>query len=110
MNSLFVIYFNYNSNDLPIPEFDKLNYLIDSISDTPESKIIIEGFTDSLGNYYYNMQLSKFRADVVKNYLLSKGIVSEKIEVFGRGPENPIASNGTLEGRRRNRRVEVRIE
>ena len=105
-----IIYFNHNSNDLPIQEFDKLNYLIDSISDTPESKIIIEGFTDSLGNYYYNMQLSKFRADVVKNYLLSKGIVSEKIEVFGRGPENPIASNDTPEGRRRNRRVEVRIE
>ena len=104
------VYFEHNSNDLSIQERDKLNYLADRFLHSAKSKIIIEGFTDSLGDYDYNKELSEFRADVVKTYLISKGIASEKIKVFGRGPENPIASNDTLEGRRRNRRVEVRIE
>lgn len=104
------VYFEHNSNELSIQELDKLNYLADRFLHSSKSKIIIEGFTDSLGDYDYNKELSAFRADVVKTYLISKGIASEKIEVFGRGPENPIASNDTLEGRRRNRRVELRIE
>ena len=104
-----IVYFNYNSNQLSINELEKLDYVV-KLLNSPESKIIIEGFTDSQGDYYYNQQLSKFRADVVKNYFVGREIASEKIEVFGRGPENPIASNDTIEGRRRNRRVEVRIK
>lgn len=104
------VYFNYNSNELPIQELNKLNHLADRILHSPKSKIVIEGFTDSIGNYYYNKQLSKFRADVVKNFMVSRGIASEKIHVFGRGSEDPVASNDTMEGRRRNRRVEVSVE
>ena len=104
-----IVYFNYNSNQLSINELEKLEYVV-KLLNSPESKIIIEGFTDSQGDYYYNQQLSKFRADVVKNYFVGREIASEKIEVFGRGPANPIASNDTIEGRRQNRRVEVRIK
>jgi general secretion pathway protein A len=104
-----IVYFNYNSNQLSIDELEKLDYAVKLLY-SPESKVIIEGFTDSQGDYYYNQQLSKFRADVVKNYFVGREIASEKIEVFGRGPANPIASNDTMEGRRRNRRVEVRIK
>ena len=47
------------------------------------------------------------RAEVVKKHLVDKGISAEKIETFGMGPENPIASNETFEGRKLNRRIEV---
>ncbi len=79
-------------------------------SDNPVSEIIVEGYTDSLDDYIYNKNLSKSRADVIKKYLVDKGIPATKIETFGMGPENPIASNETFEGRKLNRRIEIRIK
>jgi len=54
-----------------------------------------------------NLRISRLRAETVKSYLVDKGAVSDKIEVIAMGPENPIASNNTSEGRRQNRRVEI---
>jgi general secretion pathway protein A len=76
----------------------------------PVSKIIVEGYTDSRGDYVYNKNLSRSRAEVVKKYLVEKGIPETKIEAVGRGPENPIASNDTFEGRKRNRRIEISVK
>ena len=50
------------------------------------------------------------RAEVVKKYLIDKGIPVEKIETFAMGSENPIASNETFEGRKLNRRIEIRFK
>ena len=76
---------------------------------SPEVKIKIKGFTDSTGDYDYNVSVSKLRADKIKSYLLSNGVNSLNIESLGLGSENPIANNATLEGRRKNRRVEIEI-
>ena len=50
------------------------------------------------------------RAEVIKKYLIDEGIPAEKIETFGMGSENPIATNETLEGRKLNRRIEIRFK
>jgi outer membrane protein OmpA-like peptidoglycan-associated protein len=69
----------------------------------------VEGYTDSYGDPVYNRQLSKYRADMVKNYLIGHGIAPANIITIGRGPENPLKSNTTFEGRKQNRRVEIQV-
>ncbi|MCK5097703.1 MAG: OmpA family protein, partial [Desulfobacteraceae bacterium] len=60
-------------------------------------------------NPEYNKKLSKFRANIVKSFLMGKGIKPEQIIEKGLGSENPIESNNTSFGRRMNRRVEVEV-
>jgi outer membrane protein OmpA-like peptidoglycan-associated protein len=73
----------------------------------PETKLIVEGHTDSVGSDASNESLSQRRADAVKAALLSRGIQSDRIETLGRGEGFPVASNDTQAGRQQNRRVEI---
>jgi outer membrane protein OmpA-like peptidoglycan-associated protein len=68
----------------------------------------VAGYTSSTGARTVNMRLSQQRADAVKDYLVSKGVPSSRLISVGYGPRNPIASNRTLAGRRRNMRVEIK--
>jgi len=52
------------------------------------------------------LKISKQRAESVKNYLINQGIQSDRLAVNGYGPENPMISNSTREGRAKNRRIE----
>lgn len=73
-------------------------------------KIIIAGHTDSVGDAKYNMRLSQSRARAVKQYLVDKfKIAPSLIETAGYGDSRPIATEGTTEGRQKNRRVEIRL-
>ena len=105
-----IIHFKHNSMRLSDEAYELLDQIVDFGSSNPVSKIIVEGYTDSLGHPAYNKNLSKMRAEVVKKYLVDKGISSAKIETVGMGPENPIASNETFEGRKLNRRIEIRFK
>lgn len=70
----------------------------------------IEGHTDSVGNADANRVLSKKRADSVANFLASEGSLDKnKFVVVGKGPDEPVADNGTTEGKAQNRRTEVEI-
>ena len=104
-----IIYFKHNSNEILIHDLATIDNVVSLISDHPTLKVLIEGFTDSHGNYNYNKQLSKSRAEVVKNYFVAKGVATDRIEIYGRGPNNPINSNDTIEGRKQNRRVEIKL-
>jgi OmpA-OmpF porin, OOP family len=74
----------------------------------PDLKITIEGHTDNVGGLAYNEKLSQRRADAVKNYLVAKfGIEASRLTAKGYGMIKPIDSNGTPEGRQKNRRVEA---
>lgn len=72
--------------------------------------IVVEGHTDSRGSRDTNMTLSQNRADAVMNFLVSNGVLKESITAVGRGPDVPVADNGTREGRQQNRRVEIIVK
>jgi OOP family OmpA-OmpF porin len=73
-------------------------------------KVKITGHTDNIGKPEYNMKLSLRRAETVRDYLISfGGIDPKKLEVIGKGENNPIAENSTEKGRAKNRRVEIEV-
>jgi general secretion pathway protein A len=102
-----IIYFKHNSNELTDKAFKTLHQIAEYLIRSPETKITIKGYTDSTGHYRYNVNVSKFRANIIKSYLAGTGVDSSKIESLGLGPANPVATNSTAEGRRANRRVEI---
>lgn len=104
-----IIYFNHNSNDLPEQAYDMLDRIAGFMISNPDASINISGYTDSSGAYSYNMSVSQFRANMVKGYLVGKGVDPFKIDALGLGPKNPIASNTTEKGRQTNRRVEIEL-
>ncbi len=108
-NKKFIIYFQHNSNALSKNAYEILGKLAGFMTENPDTKIVIEGYSDSSGQYSYNVTISKYRADSVKSYLLARKIAPERIESLGMGPEKPIYSNKTLEGRKLNRRVEIKL-
>ena len=102
------ILFNTNNSKLDL----SANYILDEIvyvlERNPGLTIDISGYTDNVGSFDYNVNLSQTRADAVKAYLVSKGIVESRLNAKGFGPNNPAESNDTEEGRAMNRRVELK--
>ncbi len=89
-------------------------YILDGLAETMLAhdeikKVLIKGHTDSRGNRLYNLKLSKERAGAVKQYLMDKGVQTDRLESEGYGPDQPIATNDTAEGRSLNRRVDFDI-
>jgi outer membrane protein OmpA-like peptidoglycan-associated protein len=75
-----------------------------------ESKITVEGHTDSQGEPGYNQDLSQRRAQSVRDYLVSRGIAADRVTAQGFGLTRPIADNTSAEGRANNRRVEIVVQ
>jgi outer membrane protein OmpA-like peptidoglycan-associated protein len=84
-----------------------VNRLATFLSSNPQTKVLIEGHTDSRGSEDYNVGLSERRAHAVSTALESRGISADQIQTLGRGKAYPVASNDTPEGRQQNRRVEI---
>ena len=85
----------------------ELNRLADYMRDSPNTRIIVEGYTDNRGSAEYNQQLSEERAQSVASALTTQGIAADRIQTIGRGKEFPVASNATPAGRQQNRRVDI---
>jgi OOP family OmpA-OmpF porin len=75
----------------------------------PSVRIEVSGHTDNTGRREVNMRLSQSRADAVERYLVEHGIDEGRIVTRGAGPDEPIDSNATREGRANNRRIEFRV-
>jgi outer membrane protein OmpA-like peptidoglycan-associated protein len=75
-----------------------------------EQPIVVYGFTDNVGTRDNNMVLSQNRAQAVRTYLVSKGIPQDLITAEGKGPDQPISDNNSVEGRATNRRVEIVVQ
>jgi outer membrane protein OmpA-like peptidoglycan-associated protein len=89
----------------------KLNDVAKALTEQdPDSKMVVEGHTDSQGSAAFNQDLSQRRAQSVRDYLVSRGIASDRITAAGFGPSRSIADNGTAEGRANNRRVEIVVQ
>jgi outer membrane protein OmpA-like peptidoglycan-associated protein len=84
-----------------------INRLATFLTANPQTKVLIEGHTDSRGGDDYNIGLSERRARAVSTELQSRGISGDQIQTLGRGKDLPVASNDTPEGRQQNRRVEI---
>ncbi len=79
------------------------------LRDNPNSDLRIVGHTDNTGTDAINNPLSVERATSTRSYLTSRGVSSSRVQVEGRGSYQPIASNDTVDGRSRNRRVEILV-
>lgn len=88
---------------------DDLRAMAGVLSRYPDSRVIVTGHTDNVGDASYNLDLSKRRANSVAGELLANGVSSSRIQTIGAGEAQPVATNLTPEGRRQNRRVEVVI-
>jgi len=85
----------------------KLAKLSGIIQAHPGLNLAIEGYTDTTGSADFNMKLSQQRADTVRQFLISQGLLPDTITSQGFGEANPIADNGSSAGRKQNRRVEI---
>ncbi|NNM50676.1 MAG: OmpA family protein [Pseudomonadales bacterium] len=83
----------------------QLHKLIDFMHQYPDVNVVIEGYTDNVGNAQANQLLSQRRADVVRNVLVSAGVDASRLKAVGYGESRPVASNATEQGRSENRRV-----
>ena len=72
-------------------------------------KVRVVGYTDNTGTAEHNSKLSKQRAEVVRDYLVSMGADPKKLDAIGAADANPIADNSTKEGQAKNRRVEIEV-
>jgi len=87
--------------------YPRLERVVEYMVHMPDARIRISGYTDSMGDAERNRQLSEARAQAVRLYLVAHDIDAGRIEAVGYGEEDPVASNDTEEGRRRNRRIEA---
>ena len=104
------IQFEINSSELLSSSFLEINKLALLLSENADWNILLTGHTDSTGNVDFNLDLSKRRAEAVLQALTERGIQKERISTQGLGDTQPIASNGTPDGRRLNRRTEMTLQ
>ena len=103
------ITFATDSADIASSFYTPLNNLAGSFRQYNQNSIEIVGHTDSTGNHAYNMGLSQRRAQSVANYLMAQGVDASRLSTRGAGPDQPVTSNATADGRAQNRRVEVTL-
>jgi len=100
------VLFDLNKSTIKPEAIKVLNKIAAYLNKHPEMKVEVRGYTDSTGPHAWNMKLSQRRADAVRDYLAGEGVPTDRLSTNGYGPDNPIASNDTKEGRALNRRVD----
>ena len=103
------INFKYNSDAMDAKSTATVNKVAEALKKYPNAKVRVAGYTDSLGNANYNMDLSERRAYAVAQQLVKDGVPAANVSYIGYGAANPIATNKTAEGRYQNRRVELEV-
>ena len=103
------ITFATDSSEIVSNFYAPLNNLASSFKQFNQNTIEIVGFTDSTGSRQYNMDLSQRRAQSVATYLTAQGVDGTRLSTRGAGPDQPIASNATADGRAQNHHVEVNL-
>lgn len=103
--------FDVGRAEISAGNYALLGKVEDALRVFPEAGMVVEGHTDSHGSDEINMKLSQERATAVRGYLLnSMALNPEFISAVGYGETQPVANNETPEGRKRNRRIDIRIQ
>ena len=95
--------------DLKAGAMAKLNQIAEALHGK-EQPIVVFGYTDNVGTRENNMDLSLKRASAVRDYLVQRGIPSDLLTAQGKGPDDPVSDNSSVDGRASNRRVEIVVK
>jgi outer membrane protein OmpA-like peptidoglycan-associated protein len=104
------VLFPVGESSLQEEEKRQLDAIADYLKAHPELSVRVEGHTDSTGPEELNLSLSQQRADMVREYLIQRGVAGSRLTAKGYGSSRPVADNSTPEGQRENRRVEFVTE
>jgi outer membrane protein OmpA-like peptidoglycan-associated protein len=105
-----MVLFKFNHSDLTTEDKEQLDTLAQSVAGMKHYVIEVTGYTDKVGDPQYNLELSRRRADTVARYLTENGkIPLVRIRYLGYGEDMPAGDNKSREGRKQNRRVEVKV-
>jgi OOP family OmpA-OmpF porin len=103
------VHFDFGKASLRADSYAELEELLSYMQHKDNIKIEIAGHTDNVGKESDNLKLSQQRAETIRNYLIKKGIQAGRLVAKGYGSAQPVADNGTDEGRQLNRRTEVTV-
>jgi outer membrane protein OmpA-like peptidoglycan-associated protein len=103
------VVFGFDQFVIKPSQFTGLDALAKGLLERTELYLVVAGHTDNVGNAAYNLDLSRKRANAVKDYLVQKGVDAGRIIVEYHGLTKPIASNTTQQGRDINRRVDFKL-
>ncbi len=104
------IHFAHNSDKIAASSNKNLDATANILKKYPNNTVVVKGYTDSLGDPNYNVDLSQRRAQAVADALKARGVAEDKVSAVGYGAQNPVDTNRTAAGRANNRRVELQIE
>lgn len=107
---IFSIYFGGGSYYIDEEQVGELYKFLDGIENIETQEISIHSHTDNIGSLQYNQYLSQMRSEAAFNKLLQRGIPQEIITIADFGEQNPVYSNDTMDGKLRNRRVDIIIK
>ena len=103
------ILFGFDQASVSIASQADLRAVATSLNNYPNSTVNVVGHTDNVGDAAYNQDLSERRASAVANVLIASGVSASRINIVGRGEDQPAFTNQTVDGQARNRRVEIII-
>ena len=103
------VQFETGTAEIKSSSYSLLDEVVTVLKDMPDIRMAVHGHTDNRGAAAYNRELSQRRAQAVVKYLTDKGIPVERLDAKGFGPDRPVATNDTAEGRAQNRRVEFKV-
>jgi outer membrane protein OmpA-like peptidoglycan-associated protein len=105
----YTFWFNSGSNICELSSNDKDHFLLikQYVTENPGCHIMITGFADNTGSESLNLRISSQRAEFIRQQLLDTGVPTGIIESSGKGELEPVADNTSIEGRAKNRRVEI---
>ncbi|MFH1061381.1 MAG: OmpA family protein [Candidatus Omnitrophota bacterium] len=103
------IYFDYNKAQLRNDHYPVLDKAVDSLKRNPEASILVTGNCDKRGSEEYNLKLGKKRGQVIKEYMLEKGIPDERILIVSRGKLDAVAPVSDLAGMQKDRNAQFMV-
>lgn len=103
------VLFDSGSYALKPGGYDEVRRIADILVRYPETRVIVEGHTDSTGSERYNQELSEYRARAVADALVQDGVNAARITAQGFGESRPVATNATETGKQMNRRVTIHV-